>query len=188
MKRRIELIEYDAACDETRALYDEAMATLGTTKVPNWMKAQGRSPPVLRSNWEKFKNTVLTGAIPPLLKQLILFVISVRESNEYCIAAHGNWALSLDTALSCDDLYSLARGESYVGLPNAFRTAIEVVTKLALQPDSIAVEDFVSTLAGAGFSGAEIDELLAQADFGVMMNIIMAINHVPADVPFPRES
>jgi len=186
MKRRV-LVEYADACAGVRAVYDEALAVLGATNVPNWMKAMGMNEHVLRATWEKFRHVVLTGSVPPLLKQLILFVISVREGNRYCTAAHGFAALSMDETLSCEDLYSLARGAAYDGLPPAFQVAIELVTRAALEPAVVESEhfDFEARLRRAGFGETEVDELMAQADFGVMMNAITRIWEIPPDREFP---
>lgn len=186
MKRRV-LIEYADASPGVRAVYDEGMAVLGLTSVPNWMKAMGTNEHVLRATWEKFRHVVLTGSVPPLLKQLILFVISVHEDNRYCTAAHGFAALSMDETLSCEDLYSLARGEAYKGLTPAFQVAIELVTRAALDPSATESEhfDFEARLRRAGFGETEIDELMAQADFGVMMNAITRIWEIPPDREFP---
>jgi len=186
MKRRV-LIEYADASAGVRAIYDEAMAVLGLAAPPNWMKAMGTNEHVLRATWEKFRHVVLTGSVPPLLKQLILFVISAREDNRYCTAAHGFAALSLDETLSCEDLYSLARGAAYKGLTPAYQVAIELVTRAALEPAVVDAEhfDFEARLRQAGFGEAEIDELMAQADFGVMMNAITRIWEIPPDREFP---
>jgi len=185
MKRRI-LIEYVDATPAVRAVYDEAMSVMSLSGVPNWMKALGGNEHVLRATWEKFRHVVLLGRVPLLLKQLILFVISVKEDNIYCTAAHGYAALSLDPLLGCEDLYSLARGHAYATLPQTYQVAIEVVTRAALDPTGLDQhEDAERRLRGAGFSESEIDELLAQADFGVMMNAITRIWDIPADKEFP---
>jgi alkylhydroperoxidase family enzyme len=186
MKRKAVLVEYADASAETRALYDEIMRCFGSTSVPNFFKAEGSNPRILRANWEKFRNTVAEGEVSPLLKQLILFVISARADNSYCVAAHGYAALSLDPTLTCEDLACLTRGESYHGLSEAFRVAIDVVSRLALEPDRVAGGfDFDRKLRDVGFVDAEVEELVAQADFGVMMNVIMSINDVPLERPYP---
>ena len=63
------------------------------------------------------------------------------------------------------------------------------MTRAALQSKSIAEEgfDFEEELRDEGFSEAEIDELLAQAYFGVMMNMLTDAYEVPPDQPFPPE-
>ena len=186
MKRRV-AVEYAEAAPEVRAVYDEAMLVMGIATVPNWMKAMGTNAAVLKATWEKFRHVVLEGSVPPLLKQLILFVISINVGNRYCTAAHGHAAMALDKTLSYEDLFSLAEGEASAHLPRAFQVAIEVVTRAALEPKDFAADevDFVERLKQVGFGEEEIDELMAQADFGVMMNIITDIWHIPADKEFP---
>ncbi len=188
MKRRI-FVEYADAAPAVRAVYDEAMRTMGITAVPNWMKAMGGNAHVLRATWEKFRNVVLRGSVPPLLKQLILFVISINVGNRYCTAAHGHAAMDMDQLLSYDDLFSLAEGGACERLPMAFRVAIGIVTRAALAPKAFAADeaDFVEQLGKAGFHGEEIDELLAQADFGGMMNVITDLWEMPPEREFPAE-
>ncbi len=185
MKRKV-MVAYDDASPAVRAVYDEGMSVMGLSAVPNWMKALGTNEHVLRATWEKFRHVVLMGKVPLLLKQLILFVISVQEDNVYCTAAHGHAALSLDPSLSCEDLYSLARGEAYASLPQTYQVAIQVVTRAALDPTGLSEPvDFEQRLRTVGFSESDIDELFAQADFGVMMNAITRIWEIPADAEFP---
>ena len=189
MKRRV-LISYADASPGVQAIYDEGMALMGLAQVPNWMMAMGTNEYVLKANWEKFKHVVLTGSVPMLLKQLILFVISINTGNCYCTAAHGHAALALDTTLSYQDLLSLAEGRAYTTLPRSFQVAIELVTRAALHPQDVADElfDFEDRLRDEGFTELEVDELMAQADFGVMMNTITAILDIPVDQEFPPKS
>jgi alkylhydroperoxidase family enzyme len=181
------MIEYPNAAPGVKAIYDEGMAVMGLTAVPNWMKVMGNNEFVLKANWEKFRHVVLEGTVPQLLKQLILFSISIKVGNRYCTAAHGHAALGLDKTLSYEDLISLAEGKAYPTLPKSFQVAIEMVTQAALHPKNVAKEDFdfEERLRDEGFSEQEIDELMAQADFGVMMNMITDIWEIPPDQEFP---
>ena len=189
MKRRV-MVGYDDASPAVQALYDDVLATLGATELPNWLMALGTNEHVLRGAWTNYKSVVLTGNVPPLLKQLILFVISINRGNRYCTASHGYAALSLDPTLSCDDLYSLAQGRAYAALPAAFKAALETVTAIALNPQAaesgeIKLEE---RLHEAGFGNREIDELMAQAELGLMMNTIMSIWEIPPEKELPPPS
>ena len=186
MKRRT-LIQYEDASPEVQAIYDEIMRVTGSTTVPNIFKVFGNNGKVLKATWSKLRYTLIEGEVPLLLKQLILFVASVQAGNEYCAALHGNAALKLDRSLSCDDLSALAEGRAYDGLPRSFKVAIDVVTQAAREPKSVQADNFnfEERLGDAGFSESEIDELVAQADFGSMMNMITSIFDVPPEQPFP---
>ena len=186
MKRQT-IVEYAEASPETRNIYDEIRRVMRVPDVPNFLKALGTNENVLRATWAKLRYTVLTGDVPALLKQLILFNISFRSGNKYCTALHGHAALSLDETLTCEDLMNMTRGESIEQLPRSYQVAIETVTRAALEPSSLAAEDldFERRLRDEGYVDREIDELLAQADFAVMMNTITSIFDIPPERPFP---
>lgn len=189
MKRNT-LVEYDDASPEVRAVYDEIMDTMGSPSVLNFLKALGHNPHVLRAVWEMLRETVIEGEIPALLKQLILFKISITVGNEYCTSLHGHGALNLDPTLTYDDLVALSGGACSANLPPSFPVAIEVISRASI--DSKSVEDsdykFEDQLREEGFSESEIDELLAVGFFGVMMNMLTDTYDVPWEQPFPPPS
>ena len=186
MKRQT-LVEYKDASREVQAIYDEIKEIMGSPAVPNFLKALGNNENVLRAIWSMTKHTLIEGEIPSLLKQLILFKISINVGNEYCTALHGHAALNLDPTLSYDDLISLSDGRTSTNLPASFQVAIEIVTRAALQPKSVADKDFnfEDELRDEGFSDREIDELMAQAYFAVMMNTLIDSIDIPWESPFP---
>jgi len=189
MKRNT-LVEYDDASPEVRAVYDEIMDTMGSPSVLNFLKTLGHNPHVLRAVWEMLRETVIEGEIPALLKQLILFKISITVGNEYCTSLHGHGALNLDPTLTYDDLVALSGGACSANLPPSFPVAIEVISRASI--DSKSVEDsdynFEDQLRDEGFSESEIDELLAVGFFGVMMNMLTDTYDVPWEQPFPPAS
>ena len=79
--KRTTLVEYEDASPEVQAIYDEIMNTMGTPTVLNFLRALGHNPHVLRATWEMLKETVIEGEIPALLKQLILFRVSINVGN-----------------------------------------------------------------------------------------------------------
>ena len=102
MKRNT-LVEYEDASPEVQAIYDEIMTTMGSPTVLNFLTALGHNQHVLRAVWSMLRETVIEGEIPALLKQLILFKVSINVGNEYCTALHGHAALNLDPTLTYDD-------------------------------------------------------------------------------------
>lgn len=186
MKRNTQ-VEYDDSSPEVRSIYDEIMDTMGSASVLNFLKALGNNPHVLRGVWSMLRETVVEGEIPALLKQLILFKISIEAGNKYCTALHGHAALNLDPTLTYEDLVSLSGGECRADLPSSFPVAIDVVSRASLDPKSVADPDwdFEDRLMDEGFSEAEIDELLALGFFSVMMNMMTDTYDVPWESPFP---
>lgn len=185
--KRNSLVEYEDATPGVRAIYDEIMQTIGSAMVLNVFKALGNNENVLRGVWSLVKLTHVQGEVPALLKELILFRISVRAGNRYCESLHGHAALNLDPSLTYDDLIALSEGQARDKLPASFQAAIDIVSRAALQPKSVGDTDFdfEEQLRDEGFSEGEIDELLAQGYFGVMMNMLTDAYEVPRDQPFP---
>jgi AhpD family alkylhydroperoxidase len=81
-------IEYEKASPEVRAVYDDIMATRKTDTVNNFWKALAHDPVRLKRVWEDTKTIMGTGALDPLVKELIYVAISMSNQCDYCIAAH----------------------------------------------------------------------------------------------------
>ena len=185
--KRNSLIEYDDASPKVRAIFDEILDTMGATDIPNFLKSLGHNEHTLRAVWLMLKETVIEGEIPALLKQLILFRVSIKVGNHYCISLHGHAALNLDPTLNYDDLMSLSKGACSAELPPSYQVAIDIVSRAALDSKSIDDPDweFEDLLRDEGFSENEIDELLAVGFFSVMMNMITDTYDIPWEQPFP---
>ena len=185
--KRDTLVEYEEAAPEVQAVYDEIREAMGSLDVLNFLQALGHNPHVLRAVWSMLRGTVIEGEIPALLKQLILFKVSIVAGNEYCTALHGHAALNLDPTLSYDDLVTLSGGSCAAHLPPSFPVAIDIVSRAALESKSVADPewDFEEQLRDEGFSESEIDELLAVGFFSVMMNMLTDTYDVPWENPFP---
>ncbi len=187
--KRTTLVEFEDASPEVQEIYNEIMNTMGSPSVLNFLKALGNNPHVLRAVWSMLKETVLAGEIPALLKQLILFKISINVGNEYCTALHGHAALNMDPTLAYGDLVALSGGACTANLPPSFPMAIEIITRASIDPKSVEDEqwDFEDQLRDEGFSDSEIDELLAVGFFSVMMNMLTDTYDVPFESPFPPD-
>jgi len=83
-----ELIEYEFASDEVRAVYDDIMATRKTDWINNFWKALANHPPTLRRTWESIKQIMGPGALDPLTKEMIYLAVSAANGCDYCIASH----------------------------------------------------------------------------------------------------
>jgi AhpD family alkylhydroperoxidase len=82
------LIEYDAASDEVRAVYDDIMATRKTDWINNFWKALASDPVTLRRTWTSIKEIMKPGALDPLTKEMIYVAVSATNQCGYCIASH----------------------------------------------------------------------------------------------------
>ncbi|WP_413171427.1 carboxymuconolactone decarboxylase family protein [Anabaena azotica] len=83
------LIEYEDANEEVRAVYDDIRATRQTEYINNFWKALANHPPTLRRTWENLKEIMAgPGEIDPLTRELIYIAVSVTNGCDYCIASH----------------------------------------------------------------------------------------------------
>jgi AhpD family alkylhydroperoxidase len=84
-----QLVEYEDAPSEVRAVYDDIMATRGTDWVNNMWKALAHHPPTLARVWSEVKAVMAPGgALDPLTKELIYIAVSVTNGCDYCIHSH----------------------------------------------------------------------------------------------------
>ncbi|MEI7446365.1 MAG: carboxymuconolactone decarboxylase family protein [Burkholderiales bacterium] len=84
-----QLVDYEDAPPEVRAVYDDIMATRGTDWVNNMWKALAHHPPTLARVWSEVKAVMAPGgALDPLTKELIYIAVSVTNGCDYCIHSH----------------------------------------------------------------------------------------------------
>ena len=84
----VELIEYDAASPEVRAIYDDIRVVRQTDFINNFWKGLANNPEQLRRTWEGIKEVMAPGALDPLTKELIYIAVSAANKCEYCIHSH----------------------------------------------------------------------------------------------------
>ena len=84
----VELIEYEDASEEVRAVYDDIMRTRNTDWVNNFWKALANDPGSLRRTWQTLKEVMGPGELDPLVKEMIYIAVSATNNCEYCIHSH----------------------------------------------------------------------------------------------------
>ena len=65
-------------------------------------------------------------------------------------------------------------------LPNSYKSAIQLVTKAALNSEELTNKDFEKLLQ-EGFTEEEVQELMAQADLVNMLNTLATISGIKID-------
>ena len=81
-------IEYAAASDEVRAVYDDIMRTRNTDSINNFWKALAHDPATLTRTWQSVKEIMAPGALDALTKEMIYVAVSATNQCGYCIASH----------------------------------------------------------------------------------------------------
>jgi AhpD family alkylhydroperoxidase len=178
---RYELVSYEAASPGVRAIYDNFLHSTGAVEVPIWVQSLGATPHLLHAYWERTKGSLLNGTIPAILKEMVIFVVSVMNSSRYCSACHAHAVLSMDKTLKFEDLSALidpSRGS--LKLPDSHRVALDFAIAAACDPNAIEDSQF-EALHDAEFSDEEIHELLSVIDLAKMFNSYTSVMRLPLD-------
>ncbi len=162
---RYPMVSYDDASAEVKAIYDDTKKALQLPFVLNWFKCQGGNATLLEGN---------------CLKQLIIYNVSKSRGCNYCSHAHGIFADSMSSMISEEEGFKATENIDSPSMPASYRKAVTIVTKAALQHSEISDEDFAE-LEAVGFSNAEIQELMAQADLVNMLNTIADVSGIKID-------
>ena len=83
-----QLVQYEDANPEVRAVYDDIRATRKTDWINNFWKALANDPVTLKRTWESVKQVMAPGALDPLTKEMLYVAVSVTNQCAYCIASH----------------------------------------------------------------------------------------------------
>ncbi|MEP9396077.1 carboxymuconolactone decarboxylase family protein [Mesorhizobium sp. KR2-14] len=84
----VPLIEYEAASDEVRAVYDDIMRTRNVDWINNFWKVLAHDPALLKRTWETLRDVMAPGALDPLVKDMIYIAVSATNGCEYCTYSH----------------------------------------------------------------------------------------------------
>jgi len=84
----VPLIDYEAASDRVRAVYDDIMAARGTDDVNNFWKALANQPDNLERIWRELKTVMGPGELDPLTKEMVYLAVSVANACDYCTHSH----------------------------------------------------------------------------------------------------
>jgi len=123
-----DLIEYEDASDEVRAVYDDIRATRQTEYINNFWKALAQHPPTLRRTWETLKEVMTSpGELDPLTRELIYIAVSVTNGCEYCIASHtaAARAKGMSKAMFGELLAIIATANTTNRLANGYRVPVD---------------------------------------------------------------
>jgi len=84
----VELVEYEDASAEVRAIYDDIRAVRGADFINNFWKGLAKNPGQLRRTWTGIKEVMAPGTLDAMTKELIYIAVSVANKCKYCIHSH----------------------------------------------------------------------------------------------------
>jgi AhpD family alkylhydroperoxidase len=84
----VRMVEYEAASDEVRAVFDEIMTVKGIDFVPNFWKTIATHPPLLADVWSSLNAAMQPGRLDALTKEMLALAVSATNGCTYCIRSH----------------------------------------------------------------------------------------------------
>ncbi len=82
------LINYEYASVEVREVFNDIMQTRKVDRVNNFWMALANHPPTLKRIWAQVKEVMTSGALDPLVKEMIYIAVSATNGCEYCSYSH----------------------------------------------------------------------------------------------------
>ena len=127
-KAIVPLIEYEMADDAVRTVYDDIMQTRNTDWINNFWKVLAHDPGLLKRTWETLRDVMASGALDPLVKEMIYIAVSATNGCEYCTYSHTASARSkgLSEAQLMELLAVVGMANETNRLANALRPPIDV--------------------------------------------------------------
>ena len=161
--------------DGVRRSFDAIERQLGV--VPNMMRTMAQSPRVLEG-YLGLSGALSRGLLPPKLQEQIALAVAEANSCDYCLSAHS--ALGRRAGLSDDQLAASRQGRAADAKGKA---ALQFALAVLGRRGGVSDEELARVRA-AGFSDAEIAELIAHVALNVFTNYFNRA--ADTEIDFPR--
>jgi uncharacterized peroxidase-related enzyme len=171
---RITTIEQSNANAEQKALLDAIQGQLGM--VPNFLKVFANSPAALRA-FLGLHGIASEGVLNAQTRERIALALAQQNGCEYCLSAHT--ATGRKAGLSGSEIDANRAGTSEDARA---AVAVKLARSLAEHNGAIATAELVEARA-AGYSDAEIVEIITHVGMNVMTNILGKASRVEIDFP-----
>lgn len=127
----MEPIEYAAASDEVRAVFDDIKTVRKVDDVNNFWKYLANEPRMLRNVWNSLKEVMGSGSLDPLTKELVYIAVSITNNCDYCIASHSAAARAKGASeAQLHELYAVVGLANMTNrLANAYKVPIDPAFK-----------------------------------------------------------
>ena len=172
---RIKIVSDQAANAEQKSLFDAIHGQLGM--VPNFLRVIGNSPVALKSFLGLY-GIAGAGSLDPLTRERIALAIAEQNACQYCVSAHT--AIGGNVGLSGEEMKTNRTGTS----ENAkAAVAVKFARSLAEHKGGVTNEE-ITEVRNAGYSDADISEIILHVGMNLITNIIGKAGHV--DIDFPK--
>lgn len=164
----------EATTGIARELLDATRRQLG--RVPNLYAAMAHSPIALQGYLD-FRGALQQGVLDLKMRERVALLVAQLNDCDYCVAAHTFRGGKI--GMGADDLMATRRADSTDAKTAA---ALHLVKALTLREEANA-ETALTEALQAGWTEAEIGELVAHIALNVFSNYFKQIAHPPLDFP-----
>jgi uncharacterized peroxidase-related enzyme len=172
---RIQPIQTTDATGKAKDLLNAVQAKIGMT--PNLMKTFAHSPAALEG-YLNFSGALATGVLSPKFREQLAIAVAQANSCEYCLSAHTKFGQM--SGLKPEELEA-SRGAHSADLK--VNAGLQFAQKVVLQR-GLATDADLAAVRQAGFSDAEITEIVAHVGLNILTNYFN--NVAQTEVDFPR--
>lgn len=171
---RINVVSEASASDEQQALFDAIQAQLGV--VPNFLRVLANSPAALRG-FLGLHVIATEGILDALTRERIALALAQQNACNYCLSAHD--ALGRKAGLETEEILANRAGSSRDAKA---KIAIRFAKALAEHSGEVTTAEILE-VREAGYSEAEIVEIIAHVGMNILTNIIGKASRVEIDFP-----
>lgn len=171
---RIAVITPESANAEQRELLNAIHSKLGV--VPNFLKVFANSPAALRA-FLGLHSIAGEGSLDAATRERIALALAQQNSCEYCLSAHT--ALGRQAGLEADEIQANRAGTSQDAKA---AVAIKFARSLVEHQGEVTSAEILE-VRGAGFTDADIVEIITHVGMNLMTNILGKASRVEIDFP-----
>lgn len=171
---RINVVTNETANTEQKTLLDAIQSQLGMT--PNFLKVLANSPAALRA-FLGLHSIAGEGALDPQTRERIALGLAQKNSCEYCLSAHT--AIGRKAGLSNEEIAANRAGTSQ---DEKAAVAVQFARSLVENMGEVTTAE-ITEIRNAGYSDAEIVEIITHVGMNVLTNIIGKASRVEIDFP-----
>lgn len=171
---RINVVTKENANAEQKALLDAIQSQLGM--VPNFLKVFANSPAALRA-FLGLHGIAGEGSLDAQTRERIALALAQQNSCQYCVSAHT--AIGRKAGLNATEIEANRAGTSADAKAAA---AVKFAKALAEHSGEVTTAEIVA-IRNAGYSDAEIVEIITHVGMNVLTNILGKASRVEIDFP-----
>jgi uncharacterized peroxidase-related enzyme len=172
--QRIKALDVSATPADSKVLLDAVQKKLGV--VPNLFKTFAHSPAVLKFYLSQGE-ALATGVLPAALREQIAIVTAGANQCDYCASAHT--LLGKGAGVDATEATANLKGHS----SNAKTQAALTFAKAIVEHRGRLTTNQLQAIRAAGFSEAEIVEIIAHVSMNIFTNYFNHIAETVVDFP-----